>query len=162
MTWVICVNKNNDLIPVLLTPFKAQVYTTLGGSSNPTNNYYVTSATLSEIINTKKDLVPIAIATVTVTATSLTVNSVQDVRRFIISEGLNQSLTWTSDTKTLGHFNTFSALETWINNYDAGANFVQVKGIFNISSPIDMTGLNKPVILMGFRLFSLLLALRVF
>lgn len=149
LTWTICVNKNNDLVPVLLTPFKTQIYVTLGGTTDPTINYYINSATLSEIINNKKDLTPIAIATVTVSSTSLKVNSVQDIRRFVISEGLNHSLTWTSDSTVLGHFNNFDALETWINNYDAGANNVQVKGTFNLIHPVDMRNFNKTVIFDG-------------
>lgn len=142
LTWAVCVNQSNNLVPILLTSTEQQFFATPGAG-----NYYVQSATLSELVNTRKDLTPIAIATVIIN--SITVSNVKDVRRFITSSGLNNYLTWTSDDQIIGHFRNFESLSTWINNYNVGNIHVQIKGNFDISSPVDFTILNKGVIFDG-------------
>jgi hypothetical protein len=142
LDWAICVNKFGNLIPIIITATKDQFFATPGSSS-----YYLPSVTFDELVETRKDLLPIYIANVTIA--SLTVNEVTDIKRFIYSESLGNTLVWASDANTIGHFKTFESLKNWINNCGGVTNDVKARGIFEIDDSVDLTGFDKKVIIDG-------------
>ena len=160
VTWGICVNRNGQFEPIVLTPSKTQFFA-LRNTSPAESDYYIPSVTFSELVTKRKDLTLIAVATVTIA--SVTVDSVEDARKFIIDETASIPLTWVSedaDNSLVGHFHSFEAVKTWVNNYGnlgigtdipvAIQNIViKVKGAHIISEQIDLTELNYPVTFEG-------------
>ena len=142
--WVICVNEYGKLVPILLTSSKTQYFATPNGSSS----YYLPSVTLSELINTRKDLTPIAIASPTIGSFVLTNGEIKDIRMFVKQASQMSTITWSSGDVS-ANFNDIEALKTWVNNYSSGINQITVKGNFTITSEIDMTGFNYPTIFNG-------------
>lgn len=146
LDWIICLNSSGNLIPFILTSTKQQFFATANGS----NSYYVPSLTFLEIINSRKDLTPIAITTVTIA--SLTVSSVSDCRKIIATQDYHLPLVWTSDDGYIGNFYSVSALKEWINNSNGYKNVVKVYGNFvmsNSTAQFDLTGFTQEVIFDG-------------
>lgn len=151
LQWAVCVNDKNEFVAFLLTATKEQFFAqTPGGGTN----YYVPSTTFVDLVANRKDLVPIYVADITIA--SFTVNTMSDARRFAANETDNIPLTWIpaiangdGATKLIGHFNSFDAVKTWINNYGSANNTVKVRGTFTVSSSIDMSGLTQPVTFEG-------------
>lgn len=153
-TWAVCVNEFNQLDSILITATKDQFFATLpsGGTA-----FYVESTTFAELINVRKDLTPIAIVNVSIA--SVTINSIKDARRFIRDETQNIPFTWvpepkrvgatTPEDELVGHFQTFEAVTTWINNYGSTNNTVHVRGTIVIENPIDLNEFTSPVIFEG-------------
>jgi len=145
VTWVVCINEFGSLIPVVLTDSKEQYFATPGSG-----NYYLPSVSFAELINARKDLVPIRLITATVG--SLVVSDLSDIRKFIISQDSLAPITLSSSNKVVGNFNSFSALKQWINRSDGYEQFVKVKGDFvqaSTDSYYDLTGFAKKVIFEG-------------
>lgn len=142
MTYVICINESGELTPLILTTTKQQYFVTPGSG-----NYYLPSVTFFELLQSRKDLTPLAIIAVTVA--SLTVDLVTDVRRFVHKQSSNNVLTWVSDNNIVGNFYDFTSLTNWINFSDGYQNEIQVKGAFDISTTIPLVNINKKIIIRG-------------
>lgn len=142
LDWAICVNEYGNFVPILLTDSETNFFGTPGSSS-----YYLPSTTFSELVNERKDLCVIAIANVTIA--SITVNTVTDVRKFLNSQDLSIPLTWTSDRQMEGNFYNFTALKTWINNFGGKNNKVILRGDFNLTDSVDLTGFSYLTIFDG-------------
>jgi hypothetical protein len=147
--WVVCLNKFGDFEPIVLTTSKTQFFAKDNVSGS---QYYIPSVTFTELVNTRKDLTPLYIINVKISSFAL--QTIVDARRYIANETSNIPLTWVPDlaaggTQLQGHFRTFEALESWINNYGSLNNTVKVRGTFAISSSIDMSGLTNSVTLEG-------------
>lgn len=151
--WAVCVNESGQFEPIIITTTKTQYYATTNGITN----YYVPSVTFVELVSTRKDLTVIAIATATISSIAL---SVVDARKFVANEAANIPLTWVptqepgnlNEGVLIGHFNTFEALKSWVNNYGGVNNVIKVRGTFNIDTytdVIDLTGFNNPVTFEG-------------
>lgn len=150
--WIVCVNENGNLIPILFTPTKLQTFMTTGSGS-----YYVPSVTLDELVVSRKDLTPIAYITATIA--SITISSVADIRKFVATEDAAAPLVWSADNEVVGNFYSFSALKTWLQiaqkedtSRSSLYNLVKVRGTFTLAAgedPYDLTGLIVPVIFDG-------------
>jgi hypothetical protein len=145
--WAVCINDKDQFVPILLTSSKQEFFA-LGSP-----DYYVDSATFTELINNRKDLTPTVVVTVTIS--SMSVGSVTDVRRriadetlsipFTLSQPKSSPYTGTGEEGFVGHFSTLSALLYWINNSDDINSFVRVRGeitssAVTISSPVFFDG----------------------
>lgn len=141
ITWAVCVNENNDLIPIIVTTTKTQFFATPGSG-----NYYLPSVTFVELVTNRRDLTPIALVTAHIA--SLTITDAQDVRRFVAQENLGFELVWTSDD-IVGHFHSFDVVKEWINRFENKNNLVKVKGAFSLTSSLDLTGFTAKVEFVG-------------
>ena len=144
IVWAICVNEFGKLEPIVITSSKDEYFAT----SNGVDSYYVPSATFAELVAKRKDLTPIALATVIVGTYVLNASDIKDVRRFVKAVSPTTTITWSSGDVS-ANFNDFSSLKNWVNNYLSGINKVTVRGAFTIDSEVDMTGFNYPVVLDG-------------
>lgn len=141
IVWAVCVNENNDLVPIIVTTTKTQFFATPGSG-----NYYLPSVTFVELVTTRRDLTPIALVTAHIA--SLTITDVQDVRRFVSQENLGFELVWASDD-IVGHFYSFDAVKEWINRFENKNNLVKVKGAFSLTESLDLTGFTVKVEFVG-------------
>lgn len=137
LNWAICVNSSGNLTPIIITSTKQQFFATTGSGS-----YYIPSCTFFELVNSRKDLLPIYIANVTIA--SLTINTVTDIRKFVGSDGGNE-LILSSDSNTVGQFYSVEALKNWINNFGGKNNKVKLKGDFTFTTNFDLSGFTKKV-----------------
>jgi hypothetical protein len=144
LDWAICVDEFGNLVPVLLVATEQQFFAR--DLVSPNNTYYVPTYTFQELIEERKDLTPIYIANVTIA--SVTVNSTSDVRRFV-DDGKGRELVF-SPQEFAGTFNTVIALKNWVNNYASDAPLhAKVRGTFELTSSMDFTGFEYPVVLDG-------------
>ncbi|KKN61320.1 hypothetical protein LCGC14_0523110 [marine sediment metagenome] len=142
--WAVCVNEEGFLEPIIVTPTKQQFFAIENTSGS---TYYVPSVTFTELVETRKDLVPIAVVTAAIASITITDSDVVDVRR-IITDGGRSDLTLAPDGY-VGQFDSFSKLENWANQYAAeGTLKVKVRGVFNLASSVTL-GLTSPVIFEG-------------
>jgi hypothetical protein len=144
--WAVCVNKNNYLEPIIVTSSKQQFFATDG-----TSTYYVPSVTFSELVNTRKDLTPIAIVTANISSFIINDSDVVDIRKFVAQEGANSPLVVHANG-FVGNFATFEAVKQWVNNYgndSSGKFIVTVRGKFEISSSLDLEDFSYQVEFVG-------------
>jgi len=139
LDWAICVNEENNLIPILLTSSKQQFF----GSSDGIANYYVPSVTFAELTTTRKDLTIIAIANVTIS--SLVINSVTDVRRFVLSKDYSDTFTVTNDGVP-GDFHDLSVALEWLRRLDSTRAKIKISGVFDVDAPIDLSGFDALIL----------------
>lgn len=150
VTWAVCVNQYNSLVPIVVTSTRTQFFATTDGSTS----YYVPSVTFDELIQTRKDLCPISLVTAHIASFTITpATDILDVRRFVSNGNEDQTLTLTANT-TSGNFHSFRAVRNWVNSFGLSAGtsgpiVVKVRGIFNITSSQDLTGFTSPVIFEG-------------
>lgn len=147
LDWAVCVNDEDLLEVIPVTSTKLQFF---GKISGALDNYYIPSVTFSELVNSRRDLTPIALVNVTIA--SVTVNSVLDVRKFIeyetanipLSMYRNDDVTGTSEGLNLaiGNFNSFEQVITWANNI-GGDFYVRVKGQIVVEDEVDFTDLSS-------------------
>lgn len=143
--WAVCVNEDGFLEPILITPTKQQFFAIENTSAT---TYHVPSVTFAELVENRKDLVPIAIVTAAIASITINDADVVDVRRFI-DDGKGRELVY-SPTDFVGTFHTAVALKKWVNSYaSSNSLIVKVRGSFNISTTIDLTGFTSKVILDG-------------
>lgn len=150
VTWAICVNEFGYLQPIILTAVKDQFFAAVGAL------YYVPSVTFDELVNNRKDLT--LVATVDAHIASITINDsdIHDLRRFVGNEGYDHPLVLHSN-QFVGNFHSFDAVKQWINKINGagegvgsgGSNLVRVRGAWNLTTSIDLTGFNFPVIFEG-------------
>lgn len=145
--WAICVNESGLLVPIILTSSKQQFF----ASSDGVSSYYVPSVTFLELVNSRKDLTPIAIATATIS--SLSISDVSDCRRILVNEDYHAPLVWAQDDGYVANFYNITALKQWINSCGGFKNHVKVYGKFIIADSsnthLDLTGFEKEVIFDG-------------
>ena len=79
LNWAICVNEDGFLEPILIISPKEQFWALENTSSS---TYHIPSVTFAELVDTRKDLVPIDVVTVTISP-PFAVDNNADVRRFI-------------------------------------------------------------------------------
>lgn len=143
--WAVCINENGYLEPILITSDKQQFFA-IENTSGAT--YYVPSVTFAELVETRKDLVPIAIVTATIASITINDSDVLDVRRFI-DDGKGRDLVY-SPLDFAGTFHTPDALKNWVNAYASTSPVVvKVRGTFDVTSAIDLTGFTSQVIFDG-------------
>lgn len=144
ITWAVCLNEFGQLIPIIVTVNPTQSFVTAGVGS-----YYLPSLTFSQLVLTRKDLLPLYLATATVSAGPIiSAITFADVRKYVQSEGANHPLVLSADTE-IGNFETFDALKNYLINYGGSNNNVKIKGNFNFSTEIDLSGFTSRVILEG-------------
>lgn len=114
VTWYICVNKYNELVPILGTTIKEQFFATIDGI----NSYYLPSVTFAELVTSRKDLCPIYGINAHISSFVVNQSDIFDLRRFVNNQGLNQYLTFSSDSH-IGHFTNFRALQGWVVSMNA-------------------------------------------
>jgi len=133
--WAICVNQEGNFETHIITPTKQQFLASLpaGGPS-----FYVQSFTFSELVDTRRDLVPIAIVNVTIAST--TINSVSDARRFVHTETFNIPFTFSTENGS-SSFNSLEQLTTWLRIYTAGHREVKIVGKHLITDHLNWTNL---------------------
>lgn len=143
VNWAICLNEDGNLIPFPLTSTK-QIYQATTGIGP---SFQVVSLTFNEIINQRKDLCLIATATVTIA--SITVTGVTDARKFVAGLDSAAPLVWSSDEDYAGNFYSFEAVKNYINNSKGKRNKISLRGSFNITSSLDLTGFTNTVTIDG-------------
>jgi len=143
--WAVCVNEGGNLEPIVITSTKTQFFVK---DNNSASTYYVPSVTFAELVDTRKDLTPIAVVTATIASTTITDNDHLDVRRFV-DDGKGRELVY-SPVDFAGTFHTPAAVVNWANKI-ASANplKIKVRGIFNVATSLDFTGLTSPIELEG-------------
>lgn len=139
--WAVCVNQFGNLQPILLTDTKKQFFAGTGPS------YFVPSITFEELINKRKDLTIIATVNAHISSITINDNDVKDCRKLLQSQ-TDGFLTLSSNDFTSGNFHDFKVVKTWINNLKRSCKVI-LKGTFNITETIDLTGFNYPVIFQG-------------
>lgn len=140
LTWAICINKFGQFQPLLLTSTKIQSFIRTIASST---GYFIDSASFTELINDRKDLAVIEIVTATINSIVL---SRTDAKRYITSTELSGPFVWSGTNNIGGQFKSFEAVKNWINNYGSITNRVQLRGVFSISTALDFSNFNVPVI----------------
>jgi len=140
--WAICVNKNNELEPIIITPTKQQ-FSVL----NKSPNYYVNSVTFPELVSTRKDLTPILLISATIN--SVTLSNPVDVRRFISGKSIDFEFVMSEQDGYGSNFSSFNSMIGWINKFGDVSNKVKLRGNFNITSILDLSSLTKQIILEG-------------
>lgn len=143
--WAVCVNEDGFLEPILITPTKQQFWALDIISAS---TYYVPSVTFAELVETRKDLVPIAAVSAAIASVTINDSDVLDVRR-LVYDGNNRELVL-SPSNFAGTFHTVAGLKNWINEYASSApTIAKVRGTFDVSTSLDLTGFTYPVILDG-------------
>lgn len=142
LDWAICLNEFGNLVPVILTSTKQVFFAT-----NGVQNYQLSSVTFNEIVNERKDLCLIAIASVTIA--SITINNVTDARKFVSGLDSAAPFVWSSGDDYLGNFYSFDAVRNYLINSNGKNNKILIRGVFNITSSIDLTGFTGPVTIDG-------------
>ncbi len=158
LNWIVCVNEDGNIINLPLTTSKSKFFARDGYSGLI---YYIESVSFAELAN-RKDLTPLYIYNVTVTTTpSIVINSVSDARKFSKNETNSIPLTWSgmssfdniNDPNNIldvsGHFKTLEQVKTWINWTQASRNTIKLKGVININSTIDLSGITAPTVFDG-------------
>jgi hypothetical protein len=141
--WAVCVNEAGELVPVVITPTKQEFYAIENTSAS---TYYLVSNSFAELVETRKDLVPIDVITADIASFALGANA--DVRRFL-TDGNKRELVY-SPKDFAGTFHTAVAMKNWVNQYSSETPLiVKVRGTFDVTSTIDLTGFTSPVILDG-------------
>jgi len=135
INWVICVNDKGEYQPIPLLDFDQWIST----PTDPTRRfqainvingllYYIDASTFSDIVNKRKDLVPLYIvsSTVTVSTTPTVTLTVTDARKYINDADSNLPLRLTSD-EAQGNFKKPEAIFNWIkyNNKFNGTAFIK-------------------------------------
>lgn len=111
------------------------------------SGYFVESLTFKEIVDSRKDLTIIAVASVTFTGSEYSLREISDARRFVYNQDIT-GLSWSYTDNEDGYnssFKTPQSLMNWVNEY--GVDEVEVIYV-NISSEITLS-FNNPVILKG-------------
>lgn len=143
--WAVCVNESGSLESIVVTATKLEFF---AKDNNSANTYYVPSVTFAELIETRKDLTPIAVVTSNIASTTIANSDHLDVRRFV-DDGKNRELVY-SPSDFAGTFHTATALVNWTNQYGStSALKAKVRGTFAISSSLDFSGLTSPLELEG-------------
>ena len=141
VTWAVCVNENGFLQPIVVTSSEVQWFA-------EATEYYVDSCTFANLVSNRKNLTPIALVDAAIASITITEDDVFDIRRFITSGEANAPLTVTSDT-LVGNFKDFDTVRNWINNFPSGHMKVLVRGDIEVTTEIDLTGFDNPVIFEG-------------
>lgn len=141
--WGLCVDEAGNLVVIPITSTKRHFFATYNGMS-----YFIPSVTFQELVMDRRDLCLLHIVNVTIE--SVTINTVDDARIFIKQESVNIPFTWMDGSVSGGaSFRSVAALRNWINNSGGMKNTVIVRGNFDISSQLSLTGFTQPVTLIG-------------
>jgi hypothetical protein len=135
--WVVCVNEVGDFVTYPLTDVKEQFFVK-ASFGNP--NYFIPSVTFSEVVNDRKDLVPLVI----LTNVAGTIYNVRDVRRFISDETFNIPFVWSEDDgKSFANFRSADALQAWVSNINSNNLYLRqkiiVRGDIVLTSSLDLS-----------------------
>lgn len=134
VTWILCVNTNNEVVLIPITDLTGTPTQTLKlYDVQSTNIYGVDSTTFSNIINVRKDLVPIWKITNNVTNISTYTITNIDCRKFVTDVNGNDFAVLTNGNMQ-GNFKSFDAVNTWLAFNSAFESTVIVRGIFTPAS----------------------------
>ena len=136
--WIICVNEDGKFVSLPITSTKQQFFAEAGtGGGTP---YYIPSVTFTEIINERKDLLPIYAVTATITSVAL--GTPTDVRRFVYNSdihGYSISVLDGYNIENNATFRSFESLNYWVNNF--GVSDVEIKSI-DTTDNVDLSFTN--------------------
>lgn len=144
VTWAVCLNDKNELIPIVLTSSKQQFFATTDGISS----FYLPSVTFAELIQQRKDLCPISLITAHIASFTISSSDILDIRRFIANGNIEAPLVLSSN-QTTGNFHTFEAVKNWLLNFGNTSSLIKVKGNFTLSTQLDLSGFTFPIIFEG-------------
>lgn len=144
--WAVCVNEEGELEPIIVTSTKREFFAEDNISSNV---YYLPSVTFNELINTRKDLVPISVVTANIASVTIAASDISDVRRMVERQDLVPPLTLAGED-FVGNFSTLDAVINWIRNFgETATSTVKVRGEIEVSSSVDLTSIQTPVVFQG-------------
>lgn len=167
INYALCVNSDGDLVtivlsnydPILGTPNAPNRVVTVENVVS-TTSYQIDSNTLSEILNSRKDLTVLYIVSAIVTGVGLTATTAattRDARRFITdSDSCIPAVLATPNAEGMsaqGNFQTVQAAVTWLKFNSAFQNTLGVKGSFNeavdpgLTFPVNVIGQGTPAII---------------
>lgn len=117
----VCITEGGQLIAV--PENTNQEFFTLDG-------HFIPSLSFKNIVNTRKDLTIVAVATVNVTGTAITSLTVTDARRFVWNESSN---TWSiavipENYQMSATFHSWEAADNWVRYYDV--NSIEIKEVY--------------------------------
>ncbi|MFZ4399383.1 MAG: hypothetical protein ACOYO1_05050 [Bacteroidales bacterium] len=153
VNYVLCIKKDgtHEMLPLANTSnIAAYSY------SATVTNINLRQYTLSQIIEERKDLLPVYIITVITglaAPTFLISDTIIDIRKFITNNEVKGSLVLynstaiSGTTSPLGNFKTWEAVSNYIKNTDNIQNTILVRGTTTITDPINFGG--KPVNIIG-------------
>jgi hypothetical protein len=138
--WIICINESGSFVAHPLTTTKQHFFAQAGTGGMGEVPYFIPSVTFAEVVNERKDLVPLL--TLTATITSVAVSNETDVRRFIADESNNISLVWAEDdSKSSASFRSAEALMAWASKLTDGSVYsksrIIVRGNITLDSSLD-------------------------
>jgi hypothetical protein len=150
VNWLLCVNDGGEYQPIPMLDFDPSLATPSSSSRifkafNPINGqyYFLDASTFSNVINNRKDLVPIYIVAATVNEIAKTISvQLTDVRRYINDADTNFPLRLTSGAAQ-GNFKNPEAILNWIKYNNAFNGKADVKGatigsgVINLSLALD-------------------------
>jgi hypothetical protein len=132
VTWVICIDENGKFIPLPLTATKEHFFAEAGtGGGTP---YFIPSVTFTELIDERKDLLPLYVVTATINSVSL--GTLTDIRKYPGDINSLKVLASGSYESNNASFRSFESLEYWENNY--GISEVKVISV-NVSTPASLS-----------------------
>lgn len=139
--WIICINESGSFVAHPLTTTKQHFFAQAGTGGMGEIPYFIPSVTFAEVVNERKDLVPLL--TLTATITSVAISNETDVRRFVADESNNISLVWAEDdSKSSASFRSAEALMAWATKLTDGSIYsksrIIVRGNITLDSSLDL------------------------
>jgi len=131
--------------------FKAYSYLQSQGTGNP---YSIKSYYFKDLIKSHNNLTPVYLIKLKITGSTPVYDfSIEDVRKFINNEPLNNTFTWSDQSSTTAsYFKSFNAVKNWINLYGSESNVIKIKGnirLDDVNSSYNFSQFNNPVIFEG-------------
>lgn len=146
--WIVCLNELGNFVTYPLTTTKQHFFAEAGTGGGTA--YFLPSVTFSEVVNERKDLVPLL--TLTATITSVAISDTKDVRRFVANHTNNIPLVWTQDGyDESSSFRSSNALVNWLtllNNENSlyTRSKVTVRGDLVLESELDLSSVPNLVL----------------
>jgi hypothetical protein len=146
--WIVCLNELGNFVTYPLTTTKKHFFAEAGTGGGTA--YFLPSVTFSEVVNERKDLVPLL--TLTATITSVAISDTKDVRRFVANQTNNIPLVWTQDGyDESSSFRSSNALVNWLTllsneNSLYTRSKVTVRGDLVLESTLDLSSVPNLVL----------------
>lgn len=157
INWAVCLNTYGkyviipllDVVSGVSTPSDTTRLFTAFNTIN-SSTYNLDATTFSNLINSRKDLVPVYYVVSTfIGAKSITL-SANDIRRYLTDIDSNLQITVTSDNAS-GNFKSLTSAIEWLNLHPTFNNHVRLRGTFNLTSltTFDFPNFTRPVVFEG-------------
>lgn len=147
ITWFVCVNSKSEIELIASTDYSPSLSGTYGSLdqnrifyvNNPVSNlnYPIRGTYLNNLLSNYTDVIPLYIATSTVSGTTISTLTVVDARRFISTgySGITNSFIVSQE----GQFRSVNAVDTWISQFTKYISYTNISNNFR-GSNVDVRG----------------------